>query len=386
MSIVSPLIIYGTRPEVIKVAPIIKECRTDQAIKPIVCSTGQHNELIREVTEYFDIQTDYNLQLMKKGQTLTELTARCLSGLERVVDSCRPDCIVAQGDTTTVLAASMVGFLKKIPFVHVEAGLRTGRLDQPWPEEFNRRVASIGATLHCAPTEKARENLVSEGIHPETISVTGNSVIDSLFWTIDKERERTNHWIGRYPYLENKKMVLVTGHRRENFGDGFKNVCEAIKQLASGNKDIEFVYPVHLNPQARAPVFEILSNSKNIHLIDPLSYPEFVWLMDRAVLIITDSGGVQEEAPSLGKPVLVTRDCTERPEAIETGLVQLVGNNKSKIVEAASMLIRTFEKDKQRADRLNSATPYGDGTAGKKITTLIGTSFGLVDEAHQKVA
>jgi UDP-N-acetylglucosamine 2-epimerase (non-hydrolysing) len=273
--------------------------------------------------------------------------------------------VVAQGDTTTVLAASLAAIYRRIPFVHVEAGLRSGNLMSPWPEEMNRRMASVATALHCAPTERAAQNLRAEGVPVHTIHVTGNTVIDALLWTRERERSADAHWRQRYKHLGDRHVVLITGHRRENFGTGLANICQAIVELSKRFHDVEFVYPVHLNPNVCEPVTQRLSAHKNIHLIPPVSYPEFVWLMDRSTLLLTDSGGIQEEAPSLGKPVLVMRDTTERPEAIEVGAAELVGTCWQTIVERASALLT----DKaEYAKHQIGQNPYGDGSAAMRIT------------------
>ena len=292
MNSTRPLLVLGTRPEAIKMAPVIRECQQRDGIEPIVCFTGQHREMVAQVAEYFGIAADVDLDLMRPNQTLASLTSRCIDGLDEAVRHHAPDCIVGQGDTTTVMAASMVAFYHRIPFVHVEAGLRTGDMYAPWPEEFNRRVASLVAGLHCAPTQKSAENLRFEGVSPQQIHVTGNTVIDALLWAIERERDNSEHWAARYPQLCRSRMVLITGHRRENFGDGFSNICHAIAHLAEQFADVDFVYPVHLNPNVSGPVNGALGGLQNVHLVPPASYPEFVWLMDRADLILTDSGGV----------------------------------------------------------------------------------------------
>ncbi|QEG42219.1 non-hydrolyzing UDP-N-acetylglucosamine 2-epimerase [Roseimaritima ulvae] len=364
-----PLIVLGTRPEAIKLAPLIRHClERPTEIAPIVCSTGQHREMLAQVLGYFEITPDIDLQLMQPGQTLTSLSAACLTAVDQTIRQQRPDCLVVQGDTTTVMASSMVAFYHRLPVVHVEAGLRTGDLMAPWPEEFNRRVAGIVATLHCAPTEGAAACLRAEGVAEDSVRVTGNTVIDALLWTAERERAATQRWAAKYPFLENASMVLVTGHRRENFGSGLQNICDALGQLATDFPDTHFVYPVHLNPNVQGPVRERLSQFDNVHLVPPADYPEFVWLMDRSRLILTDSGGVQEEAPSLGKPVLVTREKTERPEAVEAGLAELVGTDRRRIVDSVT---RQLSKTPQTADARHTQgfeNPYGDGQASKRIT------------------
>ena len=334
------LLTFGTRPEAIKMAPVIHCCRRhNEQIESIVCVTGQHRQMLDQVVDYFGIRIDRDLELMAANQTLADLTSRCLTGLDTVISEHRPDCIVAQGDTTTVMAAALAAFYRRVPFVHVEAGLRTGNLQAPWPEELNRRIAGMVTALHCAPTTRAAENLLREGVPADTVAVTGNTVIDALMWAVNRERDQRAPWPEKYAALGRRRMVLVTGHRRENFGDGMEQICRAILTLAKRFPEVEFVYPVHLNPNVREPVGRLLANCANIHLCDPAPYPEFVWLMDRSTLILTDSGGVQEEAPSLGKPVLVMRETTERPEAMQSGAVGLVGTDVRKIVEQVSLLL-----------------------------------------------
>jgi UDP-N-acetylglucosamine 2-epimerase (non-hydrolysing) len=363
------LLTFGTRPEAIKMAPVIHCCRRNhRQIESIVCVTGQHRQMLDQVVDYFGIQVDRDLDLMSPNQTLADLTARCLTGLDAVVSEFRPDCIVAQGDTTTVMAAALAAFYRRVPFVHVEAGLRTGNLQAPWPEELNRRIAGIVTALHCAPTPRAADNLLREGVAADCVAVTGNTVIDALMWTVRRERSENAAWREKYATLGDRRMVLVTGHRRENFGDGMQQICHAILMLAGGFPDVDFVYPVHLNPNVRGPVGSLLANSPNIHLVEPAPYPEFVWLMDRSTLILTDSGGVQEEAPSLQKPVLVMRDTTERPEAVQSGAARLVGTDAYKIVEQVSLLLTD---PAEYASRQIDANPYGDGRSAERIVDLI---------------
>ena len=368
MSRMKTLIVFGTRPEAIKLAPFILACRNRaDAVEPIVCVTGQHREMLQQVTDYFGITPDYDLELMRPNQTLALLTGNCVTHLDEIVQSVQPDCVVAQGDTTTVMASSLVAFYRRTPFVHVEAGLRTGNLLAPWPEELNRRITSLTANLHCAPTSTSAANLIGEGIPQEIVHVTGNTVIDALLWT--REREASNDaWQQRYAAFADKPFVLITGHRRENFGGGFENICRAIAELAEKFQDKAFVYPVHLNPNVQEPVHKLLSKFENVHLLPPAPYPEFVWLMDRSCVILTDSGGVQEEAPSLKKPILVMRDTTERPEAVEAGAVALVGTNVERIVQQTSLLLtdETEYEKRQIADN-----PYGDGCASDRIIDLM---------------
>jgi UDP-N-acetylglucosamine 2-epimerase (non-hydrolysing) len=364
MPALRPLLILGTRPEAIKMAPIVLECaRRSEQVEPTICFTGQHDEMLRQVTDYFGIQSDIDLKVMSPGQSLAQLTARCLTSLDELVANEKPDCLVAQGDTTSVLAASMVAFYRQLPFLHVEAGLRTGNLQQPWPEEFNRRIASITTTLHAAPTPRAKENLLAEGVPTRQIRVTGNTVIDALLWTSERER-MSPVWPDRYGFLEDRQMVLITTHRRENHGDGLSQICLAIAELARRFPESVFILPVHLNPYVKSTVEGELAGIANVHLLRPLPYPEFVWLMGRAKLILSDSGGVQEESPSLQRPVLVLRETTERQEAVECGAVALVGADKNAIVAEATRLLT----DEAAYERMQvSTSPYGDGRASGRI-------------------
>ncbi|MFT7643939.1 MAG: UDP-N-acetylglucosamine 2-epimerase (non-hydrolyzing) [Pirellulaceae bacterium] len=373
-----PLLVVGTRPEAIKMAPVIQACQSNSSIDPVVCFTGQHREMLAQVADYFEISPDIDLEVMRPNQSLSGLTCRCLEGLDRVIHQYSPTCVVAQGDTTTVLTASMSSFYHKLPFVHVEAGLRTGDIYSPWPEEYNRRVAGLSTAVHCAPTLRASQNLIREGVPQSQIEVTGNTVIDALLWTVDRERQNDAQWRAKNSAFAAQPMVLITGHRRENFGPKFESICRAIRRLAVKHSDHQFVYPVHLNPQVREPVYRLLGERKNIHLVEPASYPEFVWLMDNAKIILTDSGGVQEEAPSLRKPVLVLRDSTERPEAVEHGAVKLVGTDEDTIVESASELLSNAET--YRRHQLDT-NPYGDGKAAARIAGLIARQAWLIEEA-----
>ena len=365
-----PLLVFGTRPEAIKMSPVVLEClsRVDRTgndkVQPIVCSTGQHREMLDQVLGYFSITPDIDLGLMQPGQTLAGLTARCLTAVDEVIQKEEPDCIVVQGDTTTVMVSAMAAFYHRLPVVHVEAGLRTGDLNAPWPEEFNRRVAGIVTQLHCAPTQRAANALLAENVPSSNILVTGNTVIDALLLAVEKERANDAKWREKYPQATADSVVLITGHRRENFGGGLADVCDAIVELAKSHPDTQFIYPVHLNPNVQGPVHERLGAAKNIHLVPPADYPEFVWLMDRANVVLTDSGGVQEEAPSLGSAVLVTREKTERPEAVDAGLAELVGTNKSLIVRRVTELLAECSAGSGASVIEN---PYGDGKAAKRI-------------------
>ncbi|MEZ6130321.1 MAG: UDP-N-acetylglucosamine 2-epimerase (non-hydrolyzing) [Planctomycetaceae bacterium] len=364
--------VFGTRPEAIKVAPVILAGRQRSDIDVVACSTGQHREMLDQVTSHFGICPDVELQLMQPGQTLTELTSRCLTALDGAINSHRPDCLLGQGDTTSAMCAGMVAFYHRLPFIHVEAGLRTDTIHSPFPEELNRRICSLVTALHCAPTEAAAANLRKEGYAASDIVVTGNTVIDALQWTVEKERAEGQRWLKKHPTLSHGRMVLITAHRRENHGDGIRSLCLAVKTLAERFSDVTFVYPVHLNPNIRQPVHELLGQLANVQLIAPAEYPEFVWLMDRATIILSDSGGVQEEAPSLRKPVLVTRESTERPEALAAGATRLVGTETASVVEAVSTLLT--DRSAYEAMQVDS-NPYGNGQAAQRILTLIAERF-----------
>ena len=361
--------VFGTRPEAIKMAPVVQQCRQrTRDIDAIVCLTGQHREMLKQVVDYFQIQPQLNLDLMTPNQTLAELTAGCIKGIDAALERFQPHCLVVQGDTTSVMAAGMAAFYRHVPLVHVEAGLRTGNLQSPWPEELNRRIATLTTSLHFAPTQKAAENLLAEGISSDSIHVTGNTVVDALLWTVRQERTSGNTWTEKYPQIADRRLVLITGHRRENFGDGMAHICQAIATLADTFPDVGFLYPVHLNPNVRKPVHELLAGRPNVWLTEPVSYPEFVWLMDRCTLILSDSGGVQEEAPSLKKPVLVMRDTTERPEAVEAGAVRLVGTSPERIIHWVTDLLQDENLYRQHQVQKN---PYGDGQAAERIVDLM---------------
>jgi len=349
-------------------APVIQALHGRRAeFETKVCVTAQHRQMLDQVLNLFGIAPDYDLNLMRSNQTLTDVTTRVLTGIGGVLESWRPDLLFVQGDTTTTLASSLAAFYAKVPVAHVEAGLRTGDMYAPWPEEMNRKLTSAIACMHFAPTAKAQANLLAEGIAAERIDVTGNTVIDALHWVVAKLRadaRSANPFGGMFDFLQSdRRLVLVTGHRRENFGPGFENICLALRALAERD-DVQIVYPVHLNPNVREPVGRILSNVPAVRLLEPLDYLPFVYLMDRAYLIITDSGGVQEEAPSLGKPVLVMRDATERPEAVDAGTVRLVGTDQDRIVREAERLLDSPE-DYQAMARAHN--PYGDGKAAARI-------------------
>ncbi len=350
-------------------APLVLECaRRGPEVQPTICVTGQHREMLAQVMDNFGIHADVDLAVMAPGQSLAELTARCLQGLHDVIGRYRPDCVVAQGDTTTVMAAALAAFYQRVPLVHVEAGLRTGNLLAPWPEELNRRIVSLAAAVHCAPTERAASLLAAEGVPAARIHVTGNTVIDALVWTVERERRNDATWRTKFAFMKDRPLVLITGHRRENFGAGLAQLCQALAQLAARFPEVCFVYPVHLNPQVHDPVHQAISGLNNVHLIPPAAYPEFVWLMDRSTLILTDSGGIQEEAPSLFKPVLVMRTATERPEALESGAVELIGTDVQRIVERVTLLL---ENPQERQRRQVAVNPFGDGHAAGRIVQLI---------------
>ncbi|MCS7306459.1 MAG: UDP-N-acetylglucosamine 2-epimerase (non-hydrolyzing) [Thermoguttaceae bacterium] len=363
------LLVFGTRPEAIKMAPVVHACQArPQEIDPIVCLSGQHREMLAPLVEYFGLQPEVNLDLMQPNQTLASLTARCIEAMDEVLVRLKPSCVVVQGDTTTVMATAVAAFYRRVPVVHVEAGLRTGNLLAPWPEEMNRRVADLVSSLYCAPTPRAAQTLLAEGAPPQQVHVTGNTVIDALLYTINRERPRSTYWQAKYPMLADHRLVLITGHRRESFGQGLANICQAIRQLAQEFPEHIFLYPVHLNPNVQEPVYRLLGSVANVHLVAPVPYPEFVWLMDRAYLILTDSGGIQEEAPSLRKPVLVMRETTERPEAVEAGAARLVGTDPEKIAaHARRLLLDPKEYAACQIDR----NPYGDGQAAQRIVQLM---------------
>lgn len=359
------LSVFGTRPEAIKMAPVVRALAADPRIDAQVCVTAQHREMLDQVLEIFEITADFDLDIMRANQNLTEISCAILTGLARVFAEWRPDIVLVHGDTATTMMGSIASFFARIPVGHVEAGLRSGDLDAPWPEEGNRRIAAVPTRLHFAPTPRARDNLLAEGIAADTILVTGNTVIDALHLALEKLPERKAEFDARFSFLRPKsRMLLVTGHRRESFGAGFERICEALGRIARGFPDLDVVYPVHLNPNVRAPVERLLSHVPNIHLIEPQDYLPFVHLMDRSHFILTDSGGVQEEAPSLGKPVLVMRDVSERMEAVEAGTVKLVGTDPDLIEREAIALLT----DRAAYDAMSlSHNPYGDGRASQRI-------------------
>jgi UDP-N-acetylglucosamine 2-epimerase (non-hydrolysing) len=366
------LFTFGTRPEAIKMAPLVKRLAREDGFECRVCVTGQHREMLDQVLELFEIRPDFDLNIMKRGQDLYDVTGAILAGMRDVLSTYRPDMVLVHGDTTTTMATTLAAFYQRIAVGHVEAGLRTGNLASPWPEEANRKLTGALASLHFAPTGRARANLLAEGVCDETIVVTGNTVIDALLQVrtrlandeaLRASAERT------LPALASERgLVLVTGHRRESFGGGFERICTALAQIAKAAPDVDIVYPVHLNPNVREPVNRLLTGIANVHLIEPLDYLPFVRLMDRADVILTDSGGIQEEAPSLGKPVLVMRDTTERQEAVDAGVVKLVGTNVQAIVENVLRLLR---EPHAYAAMSAGANPYGDGRACDRIATAL---------------
>lgn len=378
------MLVFGTRPEAIKMAPLVKEFQKHRDLfKTIVCVTGQHREMLDQVLEIFDIKPDYDLNIMKQGQDLYDVTARVLIGMRDVLKEALPDVVLVHGDTTTSTAAALAAFYQQIPVGHVEAGLRTHNIYSPWPEEMNRQLTGRIATYDFAPTPLSRENLLAEGVAEDKITVTGNTVIDALYWVVDKIKNDQNLDNGLAEELkeagydtsrlkDGKRLVLITGHRRENFGDGFIHMCKAIKHLTEKYPDVDFVYPMHLNPNVRKPIHEVfgenLDNLVNMFFIEPLSYLPFVVLMEKADIVLTDSGGIQEEAPGLGKPVLVMRDTTERPEALSAGTVKLVGTDYDKIVNEVSELLDSTEAYERMSKAVN---PYGDGLACGRIVEAL---------------
>lgn len=378
------MLVFGTRPEAIKMAPLVKEFQKNpDKFKTIVCVTGQHRQMLDQVLKLFEIVPDYDLNIMKQGQDLYDVTARVLVGMRDVLKEVKPDVVLVHGDTTTSTAAALAAFYQQIPVGHVEAGLRTHNIYSPWPEEMNRQITGRIATYNFSPTPLSRQNLLDEGIKEESITVTGNTVIDALYMVVNKIKnnqslnnelktllKEAGYDVERLK--DGKKLVLITGHRRENFGDGFINMCTAIKDLTQKYPDVDFVYPMHLNPNVRKPIHEVFgddfSNLGNMFFIEPLEYLSFVYLMEKSTIVLTDSGGIQEEAPGLGKPVLVMRDTTERPEALEAGTVKLVGTNYEMIVTEVSTLIDNKEYYNKISQAVN---PYGDGLACERIVNTL---------------
>ena len=378
------MLVFGTRPEAIKMAPLVKEFQKyPESFQTIVCVTGQHREMLDQVLHLFEIVPDYDLNIMKQGQDLYDVTARVLVGMRDVLKASQPDVVLVHGDTTTSTAAALAAFYQQIPVGHVEAGLRTHNIYSPWPEEMNRQITGRIATYHFAPTALSRENLLKESVSEEKIIVTGNTVIDALYWVVNKIKsdDELNSELAEQLRKSGydtsrlntgKKLVLITGHRRENFGDGFIHMCTAIKDLTQQYPDVDFVYPMHLNPNVRKPIHEVfgedLSNLGNMFFIEPLEYLSFVYLMEKSSIVLTDSGGIQEEAPGLGKPVLVMRDTTERPEALAAGTVKLVGTDYHKIFHEVSMLLSNSNAYEEMSKAVN---PYGDGLASKRIIAFL---------------
>lgn len=378
------MLVFGTRPEAIKMAPLVKEFQKyPDKFKTIVCVTGQHREMLDQVLHIFEIIPDYDLNIMKQGQDLYDVTSRVLLGMRNVLKEVKPDVVLVHGDTTTSTAAALATFYQQIPVGHVEAGLRTYDIYSPWPEEMNRQITGRIATYHFVPTPLSKQNLLAENVKPEYITVTGNTVIDALRIVVDKIKKdnvldvKLKDILSRVGYdvnrlVSGKKMVLITGHRRENFGNGFISICKAIQALTQKYPEVDFVYPMHLNPNVREPIHEVfgedLSNLGNMFFIEPLEYLSFVYLMERSTIVLTDSGGIQEEAPGLGKPVLVMRDTTERPEALESGTVKLVGTNYNKIVGEVSALL---ENEGYYEKMSKSVNPYGDGNACERIVNFL---------------
>lgn len=378
------MLVFGTRPEAIKMAPLVKELQKyPKEFKTIVCVTGQHRQMLDQVLDLFEIAPDYDLNIMKQGQDLYDVTARVLTGMRDVLKEARPDVVLVHGDTTTSTSAALAAFYQQIPVGHVEAGLRTHNIYSPWPEEMNRQITGRIAEYNFAPTPLSRENLLKENVADEKIIVTGNTVIDALYMVVDKVKHdleldsKLNAELKKAGYDVNrltngKKLVLITGHRRENFGDGFISMCKAIKTLTKKYPDVDFVYPMHLNPNVRKPIHEVfeedLTGLENMFFIEPLEYLSFVYLMEKSNIVLTDSGGIQEEAPGLGKPVLVMRDTTERPEAVDAGTVKLVGTNYAKIVEEVSSLLDDKVTYEEMSKSLN---PYGDGKACIRIVETL---------------
>ena len=380
------MLVFGTRPEAIKMAPLVKEFQKyPNDFKTVVCVTGQHREMLDQVLQIFDITPDYDLNIMKQGQDLYDVTSRVLVGMRDVLKEAQPDVVLVHGDTTTSTASALAAFYQQIPVAHIEAGLRTHNIYSPWPEEMNRLITGRIATYHFAPTPLSKENLLKENVSESAIIVTGNTVIDALYWVVDKIKNDEllqgdlNDILYKAGYdtsrlLGGRKLVLITGHRRENFGDGFINMCTAIKDLTQKYPDVDFVYPMHLNPNVRKPIHEVfgedLSNLGNMFFIEPLEYLSFVYLMEKSTIVLTDSGGIQEEAPGLGKPVLVMRDTTERPEALSAGTVKLVGTDYDKIVGEVSELLDDAVAYEKMSHAVN---PYGDGLAcGRIVESLLG--------------
>lgn len=359
------LLIFGTRPEAIKMAPLVLALRADDRFHVTTCVTAQHREMLDQVLDWFEIAPDYDLNLMRPNQTLAGITARAVRGISEVVAEVQPDALLVQGDTTTAMTGALAGFYNRVKVGHVEAGLRTDDIYNPFPEEVNRRLISVIGNYHFAPTKTAQDALLREGTDPESVFVVGNTVIDALQWTVAKEHTLPEHVPLQH---DGEKLIMITAHRRESFGAGFEAMCVAFQQIAEKHDNARLVYPVHLNPNVQEPVHRILGNSDRIHLLEPLPYPDFAHLMARADIILTDSGGIQEEAPALGKPVLVMRTTTERPEAVEAGVAKLVGTDTVTIVDAVSELLTDAEAYDAMA---NAVSPFGDGTTSRQIADIL---------------
>lgn len=370
------LSVVGTRPEAIKMAPLIRALDADDRFSSSLCVTAQHRQMLDQVLQLFDLTPDFDLDIMKPGQNLSDITGAILGGIGEVFASHRPDLVLVHGDTTTTFATTLAAYYHKIPVGHVEAGLRTGNLHSPWPEEANRKLTGALAAHHFAPTSTARQNLLREGVSPPSIHVTGNTVVDALLHVSDRigrDAELESRMQEQFDFLDaEKKLILVTGHRRESFGDGFERICRALLKTVEDFPEVELLYPVHLNPNVREPVNRLLGGVDRIHLIEPVDYLPFVWLMNRANLILTDSGGIQEEAPSLGKPVLVMRETTERPEAVEAGTVKLVGTDIDLILKEITSLLRDPDAYREMSVAHN---PYGDGKACERIVRALSAEF-----------
>lgn len=366
------LTIFGTRPEAIKMAPLVHALDADIRFDAKVCVTAQHREMLDQVLQLFEIKPDFDLDIMKPGQSLNDITTSVLLGIKPILEVFEPDILLVHGDTATTFAAALAAYYQHIKVGHVEAGLRTGNIYSPWPEEANRKLTSVITKYHFAPTICAKKNLLQEGVSESEITVTGNTVIDALFWVKEKLRRddvMSQKISAQFDYLDStKRLLLVTGHRRENFGGGFERICQALSQIAKSHPDVQILYPVHLNPNVQEPVNRLLSDVNNLFLIEPQQYLTFFYLMTRASIILTDSGGIQEEAPSLGKPVLVMRDTTERPEAVDAGTVRLVGTNVKNIVDKVSLLLNSSEEYESMSLAHN---PYGDGTACTQILSVL---------------
>ncbi len=362
------MLIFGTRPEAIKMAPIVMRLQEEKDFEPIVCLTAQHRQMLDQVINFFNLPVHYDLNIMRPNQSLYHVTARVLEGLEEVLSKEKPGVVLVQGDTTSTFAGALAAFYQKIPVGHVEAGLRSHNKFSPYPEEMNRKLTGHIADFHFTPTEKAAQNIFNEGIK-DHVYITGNTVIDALLWTSEQVKKQNDYYKQKFSFIpEGSPVIMVTGHRRESFGEPFRQFALALKDLALKYPHFHIVYPVHLNPNVQKPVKEILSGLENVHLIEPVDYPSLVWLLNRSYLVITDSGGIQEEAPSLGKPVLVTREVTERTEGVEAGTAKLVGTDRERIVREASRLIEDEEEYQRMAKAVN---PYGDGTAAVRIVNIL---------------